>query len=35
MAPLSYRRHCFPPEIIQQAIRPYLRLTPSYRDVGE
>ena len=33
MAPLSYRRHRFPPEIIQHAIWLYLRFTLSYRDV--
>src|SRR5258708_9489929 len=35
MALLSYRRHRFPPEIIQHAIWLYLRFTPSYRDVEE
>ena len=35
MAPLCYRRHRFPPEIIQLAIWLYLRFTPSYRDVEE
>jgi transposase-like protein len=35
MAPLSYRRHRFPPEIIQHPIWLYLRFTLSYRDVGE
>jgi transposase-like protein len=35
MAPLSYRRHRFPPEIIQHAIWLYLRFTLSCRDVGE
>src|SRR5271155_3920675 len=35
MAPLSYRRHRFPPEITQHAIWLYLRFTPSYRDVEE
>jgi transposase-like protein len=30
-----YRRHRFPPEIIQQAIWLYLRFTLSYRDVEE
>ncbi len=35
MAPLCYRRHRFPPEIIQQAIWLYLRFTLSYRDVEE
>jgi putative transposase len=32
---LSYRRHRFPPSIIQQAIWLYLRFTLSYRDVEE
>src|SRR6516165_5191496 len=35
MAKLSYRRHRFPPEIIQHAIWLYLRFTLSYRDVEE
>ena len=35
MAPLCYRRHRFPPEIIQHAIWLYLRFTLSYRDVEE
>src|SRR3954454_13084706 len=35
MAPPSYRRHRFPPEIIQHAIWLYLRFTLSYRDVEE
>jgi putative transposase len=35
MAPLSYRRHRFPPEIIQHSIWLYLRFTLSYRDVEE
>ena len=35
MAPLSYHRHRFPPEIIQHAIWLYLRFTLSYRDVEE
>src|ERR1700731_2942188 len=35
MALLSYRRHRFPPEIIQYAIWLYLRFTLSYRDVEE
>jgi hypothetical protein len=33
MAPLCYRRHRFPPEIIRHAIWLYLRFTLSYRDV--
>ena len=35
MAEISYRRHRFPPEIIQHAIWLYLRFTLSYRDVEE
>src|SRR5690242_260399 len=35
MAPLSYRRHRFPPQVIQHAIWLYLRFTLSYRDVEE
>jgi putative transposase len=35
MAPLSYRRHRFPPAVIQHAIWLYLRFTLSYRDVEE
>src|SRR5271168_5550886 len=35
MALLSYRRHRFPPPIIQHAIWLYLRFTPSYRDVED
>src|SRR6202045_4511306 len=35
MVQLSYRRHRFPPEIIQHAIWLYLRFTLSYRDVED
>jgi transposase-like protein len=35
MAPLCYRRHRFPAEIIQHAIWLYVRFTLSYRDVEE
>jgi hypothetical protein len=35
MALLSYRRHRFPPDIIQRAIWLYLRFTLSYRDAEE
>jgi transposase-like protein len=35
MTLLSYRRHRFPPEIIQHAIWLYLRFTLRYRDVEE
>src|SRR5213595_3576622 len=35
MALLSYRRHRFPPDIIQHAVWLYLRFTLSYRDVED
>jgi transposase-like protein len=35
MTPLGYRRHHFPPEIIQHAIWLYRRFTLSYRDVED
>src|ERR1700730_5781308 len=35
MAEISYRRHRFPPVIIQHAVWLYLRFPLSYRDVGE
>ena len=35
MAGISYRRHRFPPDIIQHAVWLYLRFTLSYRDVEE
>jgi putative transposase len=35
MAQLSYRRHRFPPPIIQHAIWLYLRFTLSYRDLED
>src|SRR6516164_6723389 len=35
MAEISYRRHRFPPAVIQHAIWLYLRFTLSYRDVEE
>src|SRR3977135_2140491 len=35
MDQLSYRRHRFPPPVIQHAIWLYLRFTLSYRDVEE
>src|SRR3954463_15800885 len=35
MALISYRRHRFPPPIIQHAVWLYLRFTLSYRDVEE
>src|SRR6266853_987376 len=35
MFPISYRRHRFPPAVIQHAVWLYLRFTFSYRDVEE
>jgi transposase-like protein len=35
MAKISYRRHRFPPAIIQHAVWVYLRFMLSYRDVEE
>ena len=35
MADISYRRHRFPPIVIQHAVWLYLRFTLSYRDVEE
>jgi putative transposase len=35
MAEISYRRHRFPPVVIQHAVWLYLRFTLSYRDVEE
>src|SRR5277367_2231243 len=35
MARLSYRRHRFPPVLIQHAIWLYVRFTLSYRDVED
>src|ERR671929_1127179 len=35
MQAISYARHHFPAEIIQHAVRLYLRFTLSYRDVEE
>ena len=35
MTLLCYRRHRFPPEIIQHAIWLYLRFTLSYHDVEQ
>src|SRR5947209_20563880 len=35
MSPISYRRHRFPPVVIQHAVWLYLRLILSYRDVEE
>ena len=35
MSTLSYRRHRFPPRVIQHAIWLYLRFTLSYRDVED
>ena len=35
MAEIAYRRHRFPPVVIQHALWLYLRFTLSYRDVEE
>jgi putative transposase len=35
MTPISYKRHRFPPDIIQHAIWLYARFTLSFRDVEE
>jgi hypothetical protein len=35
MVELSYRRHRFPPVVIQHAVWLYLRFTLSYRDVED
>jgi len=35
MTPISYKRHRFPPQIIQHAIWLYARFTLSFRDVEE
>jgi transposase-like protein len=35
MRELSYRRHRFPPVVIQHAVWLYLRFTLSYRDVED
>ena len=35
MVEISYRRHRFPPAVIQHAVWLYLRFTLSYRDVEE
>lgn len=35
MAPISFKRHRFPPAIIQPAVWLYARFTVSFRDVEE
>lgn len=35
MTPISFRRHRFPPEIIQDAVWLYARFTLSFRDVED
>ena len=35
MTKISYAGYRFPPVIIQQAIRPYVRFTLSFRDVED
>ena len=35
MARISYKRHCFPPAVIQHAVWLYFRFTLSLRDIEE
>ena len=35
MIPISFKRHRFPPEIIQHAVWLYARFTLSFRDVED
>ncbi|NNE82547.1 MAG: IS6 family transposase [Alphaproteobacteria bacterium] len=35
MTPISFKRHRFPPEIIQNAVWLYARFTLSFRDVED
>ena len=35
MTELSYRRHRFPPVVIQHAVWLYLRFTLTYRDIED
>ena len=35
MTPISFKRHRFPPEIIQHAVWLYARFTLSFRDVED
>src|SRR5258708_31666482 len=35
MEPISYARHCVPPDVIRHAVWLYLRCTLSYRDVDD
>ena len=35
MPPISFKRHRFPPLVIQHAVWLYLRFTLNYRDVEE
>ncbi|NQV80913.1 MAG: IS6 family transposase, partial [Alphaproteobacteria bacterium] len=35
MTPISFKRHRFPPEIIQQSVWLYARFTLSFRDVED
>jgi hypothetical protein len=35
MAPLSFKRHRFPPTIIRHCVWLYARFTLSYRDIEE
>jgi len=35
MTPISFKRHRFPPVVIQHSVWLYARFTPSFRDVEE
>ena len=35
MQTISYKRHCFPPEVIRQAVWLYFKFTLSLRDVED
>ena len=35
MDTISFKRHCFPPDIIRHAVRLYARFALSYRDVED
>jgi len=35
MTPIAFKRHRFPPEIIQHAVWLYARFTLSFRDVED
>ena len=35
MKPISFNHHCFPADVIGQAVRLYFRFSLSFRDVEE